>query len=85
MVQVPVLVSIVTVALVTPPTVVRVPSEQTPLLPASTDNPTFSPEVESAATGKVLWSVAVVGAGVVNEIVWPPLVAVVVWLWVALR
>ena len=43
----------VTVALVTPATVVRGPIEQT--LPEATDNATVSPESELAATGKVLW------------------------------
>ncbi len=42
MVQVPVPLNIVTVALVTPPATLGVPSEQTPVLLESTDNVTVS-------------------------------------------
>ena len=69
MVQVPVLFSMVTMALLTPLIIVRGPSRQTPVLPASTDNVTVSPELEPAATGKVLPLLALDGAGVENVIV----------------
>jgi hypothetical protein len=54
MVQVPVPLNIVTVALVTPPATLGVPGEQTPVLLESTDKVTVSPEVAWAATGNVL-------------------------------
>jgi hypothetical protein len=54
MVHVPVPLSIVTVALVTPAATLCVPSEQTDELLASTDSTTVSPEVDSAPTGNVL-------------------------------
>jgi hypothetical protein len=54
MVQVPVPLSIVTVALVTPLATLGVPCEQTLVLFASTDSVTVRPELESAATGNVL-------------------------------
>ena len=53
-VQVPVPLSIVTVALVTPPDTLCVPNEQTNKLDESSDNVTVSPEVDCAATGNVL-------------------------------
>jgi hypothetical protein len=75
----------VTVALVIPLDVDAVPSEQTFLLPAATDNFTANPEVESAATVKVLLSGALDGAAVVNVIVWPMGEPVVDWVRSALR
>jgi hypothetical protein len=54
MVQVPEPLSIVTVALVTPPNTLGAPSEQTDVLPEPTDNVTVSPEVDCAATVKLL-------------------------------
>ncbi len=54
MVQVPATLSIVTVALVTPPATLGVPNEQTDVLPASTDNATVNPEVDCAATVNAL-------------------------------
>ena len=53
-VQVPVPLSMVTVALVTPPAMLDAPSEQTEVLDEFTDNDTGNPEVDCAATGKVL-------------------------------
>ena len=44
----------VTVALVTPPAMLGAPNEQTEVLVEFTDNVTVSPEVDCAATGKVL-------------------------------
>jgi hypothetical protein len=52
--QVPVPLNIVTVALVTPPAVLDVPSEHTDVLPEPSDSVTVNPEVDCAATGKVL-------------------------------
>ena len=54
MVQTPVALNIATVALVTPLDTLEVPREQTPVLAASTDNNTVSPEVDCAATGNAL-------------------------------
>jgi hypothetical protein len=53
-VQVPAPLNIVTVALVTPPAKLGVPSEQIPVLLESTDKVTVSPEVDAAATLNVL-------------------------------
>jgi hypothetical protein len=54
MVHVPVALNMATVALVTPPETLGVPSEHTELLAASTDNATANPEVDCAATGNAL-------------------------------
>jgi hypothetical protein len=54
MVQVPEPLVIVTVALVTPPDTLDVPSEHTDVLPESTDNVTVKPDVDFAATGNVV-------------------------------
>ena len=54
MVQIPVALSIATVALVTPPATLGGPSEQTDALPASTDSVTVNPEVDCAATVNAL-------------------------------
>jgi hypothetical protein len=54
MVQVPVPLNIVTVALVTPPATPGVPNAQTEELGESTDNVTVSPELDCAPTGNVL-------------------------------
>jgi hypothetical protein len=43
-----------TTALVTPLATLGVPTEQTDVLPASTDNATVSPEVDCAATVNAL-------------------------------
>jgi hypothetical protein len=70
MVQVPVPLNIVTVALVTPPATLEVPSEQTDVLVESTDNTTVSPDVDCAATGNMLPYPALPGAAPVIVIVW---------------
>jgi len=46
--------NIVTVALVTPPAKLGVPGEQTPVLVESTDKATVNPELDWAATLKVV-------------------------------
>ena len=69
MVQVPLPLSMVTVALVTPPVTLELPSEQMDVLFESIDSVTVSPEVDCAATGNVLPYAALAGAGVENVIV----------------
>src|ERR1700721_2752528 len=70
MVQEPVPLSIVTVALVIPPATLDVPMAQTDVLAEFSDSVTVNPDVDCAATGNVLTKIALAGAEVVNETDW---------------
>lgn len=61
----------VTVALVTPLTMVGVPMEQTAVLAESTESATVSPEVDCAPTVKAPLKLALAGAVCVKVIAWP--------------